>query len=510
MCGFVFSFSLGQCQFGKKKLVSGLHRMSWRGPDAEIYYNLNEGKVFLGHRRLAVIDPQHRSDQPMRSKCGRYHIVFNGEIFNHLEIRQSLGLDCKTLSDTETILEGYASQGEKIIPQLDGMFAFVIYDEQENRWICARDAFGIKPLCIYRSKGAAIVCSEAAVIAGIVGARPDADSVEEWRVVRRPVPGFSFFENIREVMPGTVERSDGTSWRYYVLQPSSEDFCQERFERLLRESVAAHELSDVSNVGLLSGGLDSGVLAALSNTYKYYTVGLDANNEFSGAEETASCLSKSLVRITITEYELRENWRHLTSLRGEPLSVPNEGLIYPVCKAMQDNEKVILTGEGADELLFGYDGIYRWSVSTAWSGVEDFLQRYGYSSSTRPTQRLLGYIENLREGKSLIEFVEDFFYDFHLPGLLRRMDFASMAASKEARVPFVSKALVEYMYRKPIQTKIDRLESKIPLRRFAKKLGLQGALDRKKIGFSAQVDSSRTRHQDYRDFQGFVMETLGW
>lgn len=96
MCGFIFSVYFDQLQ---KKLVTGLRRMSWRGPDAESHYELNEGRVFLGHRRLAVIDPQHRSDQPMRSRCGRYHIVFNGEIYNHLEIRRDLGLSCETLSD---------------------------------------------------------------------------------------------------------------------------------------------------------------------------------------------------------------------------------------------------------------------------------------------------------------------------------------------------------------------------------------------------------------------------
>ncbi len=508
MCGFIFSVYSDRSQ--KENLVSGLRRMSWRGPDAESHYELNEGSVFLGHRRLAVIDPQHRSDQPMRSRCGRYHIVFNGEIYNHLEIRRDLGLSCETLSDTETILEGYALLGEQIIPKLDGMFAFVIYDRQQNRWICARDGFGIKPLYIYRFNDAAILCSEAAVIAEIVGARPDADSVEEWKIVRRPVPGFSFFKNIREVLPGTIERSDGSSSRFYSLKPSVEVFSQEKFEQLLRESVVAHELSDVSNVGLLSGGLDSGVITALSKVDKCYTVGLDENNEFLGAEETATVVSKNLVKVVITENQLLENWRYLTRLRGEPLSVPNEGLIFQVCKAMQDNEKVMLTGEGADELLFGYDGIFRWAVSSEWCGVDDFLARYGYSLTPRPTQRLLDYIENLREGKSLIEFTEDFFYDFHLPGLLRRMDFASMAASKEARVPFVSKALVEYMYRRPHQIKIDGVESKIPLRRFAKQLGLQEALDRKKIGFSAQMDSSKSRQDDYLYFQEVIMEALEW
>lgn len=508
MCGFIFSANFDQSQ--KERLISGLHRMAWRGPDAEFHYNLNKGSVFLGHRRLAVIDPQHRSDQPMRSRCGRYHIVFNGEIYNHLEIRHDLTLSCETLSDTETILEGYALLGEKIIPKLDGMFAFVIYDQKENQWICARDGFGIKPLYIYRFNDIALICSEAAVIAEIVGEGPDADSVEEWKIARRPVPGFSFFKEICEVLPGTIERSDGSSSRFYSLKPSIEAFSQQKFEQLLQESVLSHELSDVSIVGLLSGGLDSGVITALSKVNKCYTVGFDENNEFEGAEEAATFLSKNLVKVGITENQLVENWRYLTKLRGEPLCVPNEGLIFQVCKAMQDSEKVMLTGEGADELLFGYDGIYRWAVSSEWCGVDDFLSRYGYSLKTRPTQRLLRYIENLRDGKSLIEFTEDFFYHFHLPGLLRRMDFASMSASKEARVPFVSKALVEYMYRRPHQIKIDGVESKIPLRRFAKKLGLQGALNRKKIGFSAQTNLTKSRQDEYLHFQEIIIEELGW
>ena len=506
MCGFVFSVNI----FEQEKLVSGLRRLSWRGPDAENYYYLNEGGVFLGHRRLAIIDPQHRSDQPMRSRCGRYHIVFNGEIYNHLEIRHNLGLNCLTLSDTETILEGYALLGEQLIPKLDGMFAFVIYDQKNNQWICARDGFGIKPLYIYFSHKNAVICSEAAVIAEIVGASPDADSVTEWQIARRPVPGFSFFKGIREVLPGTIERSDGSSSRFYSLKPSVEIFSQEIFQKLLRESVVAHELSDVSNVSLLSGGLDSAVITALSKVNKCYTVGLDKNNEFLGAGETATTLAKSLVRVEVTREQLVENWRYLVRLRGEPLSVPNEGLIFHVCKVMQDDEKVILTGEGADELLFGYDKIYRWAISSEWFGVEDFLFKYGYSLTKKPTQRLVSYIENIRKDKSLVDFVEDFFYEFHLPGLLRRMDFASMAASKEARVPFVSKALIEYMYRRPHQIKIDSIVSKIPLRRFAGNLSLQGALNRKKIGFSAQVDSSKSRQEDYFYFQNILMEELGW
>lgn len=508
MCGLLFSSHLEHTQ--KQFLVSGLRRMYWRGPDAEVFYELNEGRVFLGHRRLAVIDPLHRSDQPMRSRCGRYHIVFNGEIYNHADVNRYLGLNCKTLSDTETILEGYALVGERIIPMLDGMFAFVIYDQQQDVWICARDAFGIKPLYIYRLNHTAIVCTEAPVIAEIVGSRPDADSVEEWKFARRPVPGFSFFEKIHEVLPGTIVRSNGSLTKFYKLTPSIESYSQDKFEYLLKKSVGAHELSDVPIVGLLSGGLDSGVIAALSSVKKFYTIGLDSNNEFLEAEETAMFLSKNLTKVAVSNTQLIKNWRYLTKLRGEPLCVPNEGLIFQVCKEMQDNEKVILTGEGADELLFGYDGIYRWAASEKLLTVEDFLMKYGYSSKVKPTKRLLDYVKTLAKEKLPIEITEDFFYEFHLPGLLRRMDFASMAASKEARVPFVSKQLIEYMYRRPYQIKICGLESKIPLRLFAKKIGLHGALNRKKIGFSAQIDLSKDRKDEYLSFQEVVIEELGW
>ena len=138
-----------------------------------------------------------------------------------------------------------------------------------------------------------------------------------------------------------------------------------------------------------------------------------------------------------------------------------------------------------------------------------FLKRYGYSEDLA-TERLKDYVQNMMHGKSGIDFVEDFFYQVHLPGLLRRMDFASMAASKEARVPFVDKNLISYMYRRSSDIKINDSESKIPLRLFAKKLGLHGALERKKIGFSAQANKELTRQEDYKKFQQIIMETLGW
>ena len=135
---------------------------------------------------------------------------------------------------------------------------------------------------------------------------------------------------------------------------------------------------------------------------------------------------------------------------------------------MKSEEKVILTGEGADELLFGYDNIFWWAITNKNFDWQNFINRYWYSKTIKPTKRFVDYVDMEREGKSLIDFLEDFFYKFHLPGLLRRMDFASMAASKK-RVPFVDTKLIEYCYRLPSKFKINKSMSKIPIRNLQKK-----------------------------------------
>jgi len=508
MCGFIFHINK-KTNVPDEWFIDNLNNMSWRGPDAQKVISENNGSVRFGHCRLSILDPVERSDQPMVSMSGRYVIVFNGEIYNHVSLRESLSLTCKTVSDTETILEGYALLGERIFEKLEGMFALVIYDKYTEKWVAARDSFGIKPLFIYQTSNQIILSSEAAVIANMTGMTVSEESLNEWRIIRRPIPGRSFFNNINEVLPGTYLNSDGVVQQHWEWESSDEVYSQDKFEELLTMSVSAHELSDVDNVSLLSGGLDSAIISALSNVEKCYTVGLVDNNEFDGAEDTANFIQKKLTKVSFESEELVGTWEYLTRLRGEPLSLPNEGLIYKVCKAMESSEKVVLTGEGADELLFGYDGIYRWSIGEKELDMDRFIGKYGYSEIPM-TSRLSEYVDELNHNKTPVEFVEDFFYQLHLPGLLRRMDFASMAASKEARVPFVDKSLIKYMYRKPSITKINDSESKIPIRRFAKKLGLDGALERKKIGFSAQVNKNNSRKKDYKNFQDIILNTLQW
>lgn len=510
MCGLLFVDQVLPHSISVEHFNSILNRQSWRGPDSLNTTIEDGGRFILGHNRLSIIDPCIRSNQPMRSQCGRYTIIFNGEIYNHIHLRSSIPCSFRTTSDTETLVQGFAHEGENFFKKIEGMFSFIILDNQLKTWVAARDPFGIKPLFFHRKSGFTAICSESASLALLINASPCATSIDEWRVIRRPMPGTSYFKEIGEVSPGSILRSNGTTSQYWFREASSDAFNKDQFEFILRESVLAHEISDVKNVSLLSGGLDSAVITALSKVKNVYTVGLEENNEFDQTEETANLLNRDLIKKVVTPEEMIDSWKFLVRLRGEPLSVPNEALIYQVCKAMKSDEKVVLTGEGADELLFGYDHIYRWAMKNQWTGVFDFLKMYGYSSEAVKSDRLIQYIENLRSNKSVIEFVEDFFYDVHLPGLLRRMDFASMAASKEARVPFVCKSLVNYMYRRPASLKLSETESKLPLRRVARDLGLKKILARKKIGFSAQFGGCSTKQSEYAFFQNLVLKELGW
>ena len=507
MCGFLFQID-GREKLNRERFEKTLSNISWRGPDAsDIIYDPC-GNALLGHCRLSVVDPKPRSNQPMRSSCGRYLILFNGEIYNHIYLRKKLSLHCSTGSDTETVLAGYKKIGEDIFSMLDGMFAIVIYDNKASEWVAARDAFGIKPLYFSKHGEKVLLSSEASAIAEILSLPPSEESILEWAYVRRPVPGYSYFDGVEEVLPGTSINSKGFNFRHFKLEPDESEFDQEKFEEILIQSVQQHEMSDVTNVSLLSGGLDSAVIAGISSIEKCYTVGLEHNNEFEGAQETATQIGKSLDFVKVKEEELVETWRKLVRLRNEPLGVPNEGLIYSVCSQMEKDEKVVLTGEGADEILFGYDRIFRWARGAdSLISPESFIERYGYGEGPIPS-RLIEYVSSCQVGKSSIDFVEDFFLNFHLPGLLRRMDFASMAASKEARVPFVNKKLISYMYRRPSADRIDDRSSKIPLRRLAAKMDLFGALSRRKVGFSAEIRREGT--STYSHFRSIVMGELGW
>ena len=509
MCGILFV-----CQkrksISKTNFLKILKSQKWRGPDNTSFKSFNNDNVFLGHNRLSILDTKPRSNQPMKTDDGRYLLIFNGEIYNYKEIIKKYNLRLKTTSDTEVILKGYILKGKDILNDLDGMFSFVIYDKKNSNWFCARDRFGIKPLFIYQDKIKTIIGSEAGSIARLLKLKIDDESIKEWKLFRSPAPDYTFFKKLKEFPKSSYRYSNlNKNITYYKLRKNNNKINFKKIKNLIDHSVYSHQMGDVSCTSLLSGGIDSSIILKNSSKVKRcYSVGLNKNNEFSSATRISKKLKKKITLIRVKNQKLKSTWKFLTKLRNEPLSVPNEGLIYLVCKKMNKKNKIVLTGEGADEIFFGYDKIFRWALSQKKFNLKKFIDLYGYTNDVKPTKRFVNYIMKLSYKKKVINFVEDFFYDFHLPTLLRRMDFASMAASKEARVPFVSKNIIENLYRKKPNIKINKNFSKIPLRNYIKKIKLDFILNTKKIGFSAATENNRGKFHNYSVFQNIVLKTF--
>ena len=509
MCGILF-VSQNNNSITKSNFLSILKSQKWRGPDNTSLKSFNNNKILLGHNRLSILDKKPRSNQPMMSDDGRFLLIFNGEIYNYKEIIKKYKLKLKTTSDTEVVLKGYILKGKYILNDLDGMFSFVIYDKKNLSWFCARDRFGIKPLYIYQDKVKTVIGSEAGSIAKLLNLKIDYVSIREWKLLRTPTPNYTFFKKLKQFPKSCYRESNSLkNIPYYKLKKKNNKINFKKIKNLIDYSVNSHQMGDVSCTSLLSGGIDSTIiLKKSSKVKKCYSVGLEKNNEFFAAKKISRKLNKKISLISIEKQKLKTTWKYLTKLKNEPISVPNEGLIYLVCKKMSKQNKIVLTGEGADEIFFGYDKIFRWALNQKKFNIKRFIELYGYSNVTKPTSRFIKYIENLSRKKKVIDFIEDFFYDFHLPTLLRRMDFASMAASKEARVPFVSKNIIENLYRINPKIKIDENFSKKPLRKYIKNIDLDFILETKKIGFSAATEVEQNKFYNYSVFQNIVIKTF--
>ena len=509
MCGFLFYYS---SQLSETKSLKKLFKtIKWRGPDNTGYFESE--KIFMAHNRLKIVGKNDLSNQPMFSSNNRFIILYNGEIYNHLNLRKKINRYFYTNSDTETLLALYEIYGKKMLEMIEGMFAFVIYDRKQDKIFIARDRFGIKPLFYYQKKNKIIFSSEVSLINSVVRSKIDRQSIKEWKIIRRPLPGKTFFRNIHEVLPANysvinLKNNTIQTSEYWSLKKKRKKFSQKKFEKQLKEIVNDYEMNDYNNTSLISGGIDSGIIAALSKVRELYTIGMKHNNEFDIAKYNSKILKKKLVKITVTKSQLKKAWVSLIKKKGEPLYVPNEGLLYLMCKRMKKNQKVVLTGEGADELLFGYSDLFKKVYYCKNFSISFFLKEYSYSKNISISPRLKKYLNNLYKQKNKIIFFEDFFYKIHLSVLLRRMDFSTMAASKEARVPFLNHRLVEMFYRAPLKVKTDLKLFKIPLLKVFKNFKLQSFPN--KIAFSARNKEHNDKYSEYNEFTKINLKTLEW
>ena len=379
MCGFIGAFGDGKELLDSAALRRALDRMRRRGPDDEGTW-LGEG-VVLGHRRLAILDLDPRAAQPMQSSCGRYVIVFNGEIYNFRALRRDLeirGVTFRTTSDTEIILALFAAEGEAMLPKLHGMFALAIWDCIARRAFIARDPYGIKPLYITEAPGTVMVASQvkALLATGGVSREPDPrgqagfwmlGSVPEphtwFRDVRALPAGHCAWIELGRLGPVRCWHDIGDAWRGTDQQDAAVQDVARRVQAALRESVARHLVADVPVGVFLSGGIDSGALAGLmveagARELEGVTIAYD---EFAGRHEDEAPVAARLaahygIRHTVrrvTRNEFLTDLPRILDAMDQP-SIDGINTWYASKAVAERGLKVVVSGVGGDELFQGY------------------------------------------------------------------------------------------------------------------------------------------------------------
>lgn len=483
MCGILFSTlaHLDRAVFSR-----ALNRMAYRGPDAAGMFAHHHFQ--LGHRRLAIVDLDERANQPFHSADGRYVMVYNGEIYNFRELAKHYNLVLQTQSDTEVLLALYQLRGIHILSELNGMFTFVILDLTTNEWVIARDRLGVKPLYYTKIGEGLLFSSEPAPLLEIKGsAQFDPVGLRQYRKLRTFFNGHTIWQGIKQFPAGHYMTSHGSITRWWQLPAAPADApSDEALRELIIDAVTLRGLADVRVGSYLSGGVDSTIVAALSQKPDTWTVGFPDHNEFEWGRIAAAAMGSCHHETKIDYPSFLPIAKHMIETRLEPLSVPNEVLLYHMTRDVAKHNKVILSGEGADELCFGYDRIFRWAAENTWD-LAAFTKLYAYGSSDD-----LEIVEDalhpfLNRGDAL-SIVAAFFQIAHLHGLLRRLDSATMLCSVEARTPFVDYRLVECFAGTPFAWRMAGGQVKAPLKRIFADILPASIIHRPKVGFPVPLD----------------------
>jgi len=518
-------------------------RGSWRGISAD------GGEVALGHTRLAIIDADGGA-QPFFSHDRRFVVSFNGEIYNFIELRDELrarGCCFVTRSDTEVLVEAWRVWGMDCLPRLRGMFAFALYDAQTRALVLARDPFGKKPLFLADIQGGMAFASEIAPLLDLPGMerRLNLDGLGDY-LHRRYAPGpVSFFKGVRKVLPGHVAIFAGGALeeRRYFTPPLAATASKPvpfadaaaMFRAGLEEAVRLRLLSDAPYGVYLSGGVDSSVIAALMarqvGQVRSFAVGFEdaAYCEAHWAERVAARLGARHEALIVTARDFADHWACAVRHRGAPVSKSSDVPILMLSRAASLSVKMVLTGEGADELLAGYPKhrAERWIA--AYHGVvpplahrallDPVVQRLPYGArrlkilsralsepdvqarsslwfangDRRSVNDLLGHdpvatrARRLTPLASLRQIMLADQTGWLPDNLLERGDRMMMAAGVEGRMPFMDANLAALTASFPDRLLFDRRGGKAILRAAAADLLDAETLNRRKVGFRTPV-----------------------
>lgn len=487
-----------------------------RGPDGRGLWQSDTVPVGLCHNRLAILDLSSSGAQPMHAPDGRKTVVFNGEIYNYLELRRelsTLGHAFSSGSDTEVLLAAYSAWGEHMLAHLKGMFAFAIFDAEKQTLFCARDRVGKKPFVYAETKDGFLFASEIPAIVAIPGVDRSLDHdalasmlLHNMRHVPDPSTVYKGVHRLRAghaltVVAGRVTRH----WRYWEPAVAGGETTPKRLRSLLENAVQLRMRADVPVGALLSGGVDSSAIVSLmcnlsSASVRTYALGMDADDEdLRRAREMARQLN---VEHREYYFDPEEQWTIFADLLGqygEPIMLLPLVHTFALCRAVRsDGIKVVLSGNGADELFYGYTGhvrtlrISNWLdrlVKTprilrrclrgplAWAGADPGLRKSTYyrhiaNSEWQP------FIRRDRRSHLANRAAEEmalwgslcpsprFIDESNFAGLMVEnthsvtiaSDLPAMAASVEMRAPFLDQDIVSFALGVPVELKIPTFD----------------------------------------------------
>lgn len=551
MCGFVGFIDQTEAFYQAiNELTNMTAAIAHRGPDGMGHYT--EAPVALGHRRLSIIDIEG-GKQPMISADGSLILVFNGEIYNYPSLRETLtakGHVFQTHSDSEVLLHGYAEYGDALPLHLRGMFAFAIWDKTKKRLFAARDLFGIKPFYYAHMKDAFLFGSE-------IKSFFHHPSFER-KFNEKLLPSYlsfqftppceeTFFQGVYKLPPahamvwenGKVTVSRYTDLQFETAAPktlSSEEWV-DRIDAIMDDSVKAHKLADVEVCSFLSGGIDSSYIASIADVHKTFTVGFDIEggkySEIGYAKELSDIIGAENFSRTISADEY---WNSLESIQyqmDEPLADPSAVALYFLCELASRHCKVVLSGEGADELFGGYN-IYTEPLSfRAYEKLVPFSIRHmvGKLAQKLPAKRGLNflvrkgekledrYIGNAfifseKDAKSVLKNTDSILPSTHfthpiyarmaakdpstrmqtldlntwlIGDILQKADKMSMAHSLEVRVPFLDREVWSVARTLPHNLRTTKKETKVALRRASLRHVPRDWAERRKLGFPVPI-----------------------
>jgi asparagine synthase (glutamine-hydrolysing) len=553
VCGLIGFVSAGEDAASSVTAIEvSLSQMRHRGPDEGGVWS--DRDVCIGFRRLSIIDID-RSHQPL-PYLGRYHLIFNGEVYNYLELRDRLARDFgatfETDGDGEAIVAGYHYLGEKIVRELRGMFSFLIWDAQERILFGARDWFGIKPLYSYLDERGAFFASEKKSLLAIAGPAVADDinhtALQQYLTLQYVPEPESLHSRIRRIESGT----------YFTLRPGGQPETRRYFrpdfgirsvpepEKLYREitevledSVAKHMRADVTVGSFLSGGIDSTAIAALAKRHNpkllTFTTGFEREgySEIDVAAESAAAIGVEHITKVVTPQEMMDTLPLIVWYLDDPVADAALVPLYFIAREARKHVKVVLSGEGADELFGGYQ-IYREAIALrafdyippvvrrrlgavserlpAGMRGKDLLRRgsigieeryYGNARIFRPDEMIevvrqfdpaTSYLDVTRplyaatehlDGPTRMQYVDLFTW---LRGdILVKADKMTMANSLELRVPFLDIEVFRVASSVPTDLKLTKGTTKYALRRALADIVPPHVLNRDKLGFPVPI-----------------------